>query len=86
LIIEQIEYYEKDSYSARGLYMAIKAEKSKTNFESLKNSFFKEYQYKSIGDKTIYRRDLFYLTFIYQKLSQKASPNTGGDEWPCPLF
>ena len=23
---------------------------------------------------------------IYQKLSQKASPNTGGDEWPCPLF
>jgi len=24
--------------------------------------------------------------YIYQKLSQKASPNTGGDEWPCPLF
>jgi len=23
---------------------------------------------------------------VYQKLSQKASPNTGGDEWPCPLF
>ena len=22
----------------------------------------------------------------YQKLSQKASPNAGGDEWPCPLF
>ena len=23
---------------------------------------------------------------IYQKLSQKASPNAGGDEWLCPLF
>ena len=23
---------------------------------------------------------------IYQQLSQKASPNTGGDEWLCSLF
>jgi len=25
-------------------------------------------------------------TVAYQKLSQKASPNAGGDEWLCPLF
>jgi hypothetical protein len=24
--------------------------------------------------------------FYYQQLSQKASPNAGGDEWLCPLF
>ena len=24
--------------------------------------------------------------FYYQKLSQKASPNAGGDEWLCSLF
>ena len=27
-----------------------------------------------------------YIAEIYQKLSQKASPNTGGDEWLCSLF
>jgi hypothetical protein len=26
------------------------------------------------------------MLWLYQKLSQKASPNAGGDEWLCSLF
>ena len=63
--IDLNENYEGISSSARGFYTPMKEEKSKMELESLKNSFFKEYQYKSIGDKTIYCRDLFYLTFTY---------------------
>ena len=46
------------------------------NFDITANDLYK--QYENTPPRKIF--------ITYQKLSQKASPNTGGDEWPCPLF
>jgi len=62
---EYYEDYEMISTLERREQISMEEKKSKERFQSLKNSFFKEYEHKSIGDKTIYYRELFHLTFTY---------------------
>ena len=65
------KWHQESSIDEKDLYHVKSLYKE--NLDYIKNFKMSLKQFESFDD-------------FYQKLSQKASPNAGGDEWLCSLF